>query len=197
MFILLPVPDSTHPMLIDFDLSRQRYFVFAIASSVVASAFYLSFQMASASVEATRIVSTTNGGSLRLFSAAQPTAVLIVTAECAKCRIGTVAYRDLWRIAEAEGFAFRAVVASGPVAARQFAFLLPNADEVALDADSSILHGLRVSVVPSVVLVSVAHTRTRVLPLEVPRADTVLIRRELREFQRSTSPAAKRRVHGS
>lgn len=127
------------------------------------------------------------GGEVMLFAADSPTAVLVVTAECAKCRIGVGTYGDVQALALREGFGFRSVIASGPRAAHQFALLLPDAEQVALDADSAVLRGLRVRTVPALVLLDGARKRRRVLRLEVPKADTARIRYEIRAFQKAAS----------
>lgn len=126
------------------------------------------------------IVPGARGGEVPLLSADSPTAVLVVTAECARSRMGAGGYGDVRALALREGFGFRSVVASGPVAAGQFALLLPDVERVGLDADSTVLRALRVRSVPALVLLDDAGRRRRVLALEVPAADTARLVRELR-----------------
>jgi hypothetical protein len=123
------------------------------------------------------------GGLVSLLATDSPTAVLVVTAECARCRIGAVAYGDVHTLALGEGFAFRSVIASGPAAAEQFALLLPQPDQSVLDADSSVLRTLRVKSVPALVLVDRTARRRRVLSIDVPAADTGRLRREIITFR--------------
>lgn len=119
---------------------------------------------------------------MQLIAVDTPTALLVLTAECSRCRIGVGGYHEVRDVAAREGFAFRSLVASTPVAARQFALLLPGPGTVAVDADLVVLRALRGKPVPALVLVGGTGRRSRVLALEVPTADTVRLRRELREF---------------
>lgn len=134
------------------------------------------------SADLPRSLPAARGGEVALFAADSPTALLVVTAECAKCRIGVAGYRDVQALVQREGFGFRSVVASGPVAARQFALLLPDAERVALDVDAGIMRALRVNSVPSLVLLDTTLKHRRVLSLEVPSADTAELRREILDF---------------
>ncbi len=136
-----------------------------------------------AGVDQRALATAAGGAAVRLLAADSPTAILVVTAECAKCRIGVPAYGDVRALALREGFGFRSVVASGPVAARQFALLLPDAGHVAVDADQTVLRSLGVRTVPALVLVYGARQRRRVLTLEVPSADTARLGREIRAFR--------------
>jgi thiol-disulfide isomerase/thioredoxin len=140
-------------------------------------------QARGAGVEQSPTLPAARGGRVALFAVDSPTAVLVVTAECAKCRIGAAMYADVSKLAAREGFSFRSVVASKPAAARQFSLLLPNPEQVAMDAESSVLRALRVRSVPTLVLVDSSHSRTRVLALQVPRADTTLLLQAIRRFR--------------
>lgn len=121
--------------------------------------------------------------SVSVLAADSSTAVLVVTAECAKCRIGVGGYDDVREMARRVGFAFRSVIASNPVAARQFSVLLPEVDQVAVDPDSSVLRTLRVKSVPALVLVDRSRRRRRVLSVDVPAPDTMRLRQRLIEFR--------------
>jgi hypothetical protein len=134
-------------------------------------------------LEETRTLPAAWGGRVPLFADHRPAAVLVVTAECAKCRIGVAAYADLATLVRREGFSFRSVIASGPVAGRQFAALLPDAPRVALDTDSTVLRLLRVRAVPALVLVDAARRHTVSLPLTVPSVDTIQLGRQIRRFR--------------
>jgi hypothetical protein len=154
-----------------------------IAAAFIAAGTAAAVHGSAAGVEQRALATAAGGAAVPLLAADSPTAILMVTAECAKCRIGVSAYGDVRALALREGFGFRSVVASGPVAARQFALLLPDAGQVALDADQAVLRSLRVQTVPALVLVDGARRRHRVLALEVPLVDTARMVREIRAFR--------------
>jgi hypothetical protein len=154
-----------------------------IAAAFIAAAATAAVHGSAAGVEQRALATAAGGAGVPLLAADSPTAVLMVTAECAKCRIGVPAYGDVRALALREGFGFRSVVSSGPVAARQFALLLPDAGKVAVDADQAVLRSLRVQTVPALVLVDSARQRRRVLALEIPFADTARLGREIRAFR--------------
>lgn len=118
-----------------------------------------------------------------MFGLDSATAVLVLTAECAKCRIGVASYPDVHEVAQAEGFAFRSLIASEPIPARQFALLLPDARHVLLDSDAGVLSSLGVTSVPALVLIDRSRRRTHLVELAVPIPDTAQLRRQIRAFR--------------
>lgn len=93
------------------------------------------------------------GGALALLPRDSVVAVLAATSECAACRLGLPSYRDIAvRLREA-GVAFRVIVASDSVAARQFSHLLPDPGAVVWDPREELFRRIGVRGVPSLYLV--------------------------------------------
>ncbi len=137
----------------------------------------------SAEMELPNSMAAARGGEVPLLGIDSATALLVLTAECAKCRIGVASYPDVQNVVVDEGLAFRSLIASGPPAARQFALLLPDVDHVLLDSDSGVLNSLGVATVPALVLVDRTRRRTQVVELSVPNPDTAEIRRHINTFR--------------
>jgi hypothetical protein len=68
--------------------------------------------------------SATGEGDMRLLARDSSVAILITSAECDRGRVGIPAFRELERRLKRTGMAFRVVVKSRPLAARQYAGLL-------------------------------------------------------------------------
>jgi thiol-disulfide isomerase/thioredoxin len=90
-----------------------------------------------------------DGGELRLLARDSAVAVLAASSECAACRVGVPAYREIAAKLKAEGVAFRAIVASDSLAARQFSRLLPEPGAVVWDPREDLLRSMGVRGVPS------------------------------------------------
>jgi len=93
------------------------------------------------------------GGRISLLPRDSAVAVLVTTAECAAGRAATPALRRLAAELERAGVAFRVVVKSRPVAARQYSRLYPRPDFVLRDQAGKALGPLNTTVVPSLFVV--------------------------------------------
>jgi hypothetical protein len=94
-----------------------------------------------------------SGGELALLPRDSVVAVLAATSECAACRVGLPSYRDIALRLRSEGVAFRAIVASDSLAARQFARLLPDPRAAVWDPRKELFKRIGVRGVPSLYLV--------------------------------------------
>jgi hypothetical protein len=94
-----------------------------------------------------------DGQALSLLPADSVVAVLAATSECAACRVGVPAYREIASRLRESGVAFRVVVGSDSLAARQFSRLLGEPGAVVMDPGQKLLNGIGVRVVPSLYLV--------------------------------------------
>lgn len=93
------------------------------------------------------------GGQLALLPRDSVVAVLAATSECAACRLGLPSYHDLAVKLRSEGIAFRAIVASDSLAARQFSHLLPDPGAAVWDPRKELFERIGVLGVPSLYLV--------------------------------------------
>lgn len=93
------------------------------------------------------------GGELALLPRDSVVAVLAATSECAACRVGLPSYRDIAARLRSEGVAFRAIVASDSLAARQFSRLLPDPRATVWDPREELFGRIGVRGVPSLYLV--------------------------------------------
>ena len=89
------------------------------------------------------------GGLIPLLARDSAVAVLAATSECAACRVGVPAYREIAERLRAQGVAFRAIVASDSMAARQFSLLLPEPGSVIWDPEHELLRSMGITGVPS------------------------------------------------
>jgi hypothetical protein len=94
-----------------------------------------------------------DGGELLLLPRDSVVAVLAATSECDACRVGLPSYRDIAARLRSEGVAFRVIVGSDSLAARQFSRLLPDPGAVVRDGDQTLFRKIGVRMVPSLYLV--------------------------------------------
>lgn len=99
------------------------------------------------------VASNLDGRGIPLLPGDSPVVVLAATSECAACRLGVPRYQEIARRLSAEGVAFRAIVGSDSVAARQFSRLLPEPGSVVWDPEQKLFRSLGMHVVPSLYLV--------------------------------------------
>lgn len=102
--------------------SRHRWGNTAVLTAVLALGLYLS--SSSQGLRGIEAVSTTAGDSIAFFARDSSVVILFTTAECPISRVNAHWYRQLGARLRAEGVAFRAVVRSNAIPARQFARLL-------------------------------------------------------------------------
>jgi hypothetical protein len=95
-----------------------------------------------------------DGSLFRLIASDSPTVVLAATSECAACRQGVPTYREISDRLRSEGVAFRVLVGSDSLAARQFTFLLSDRSQVGWDPGQKMFRQLGVRSVPSMYLMS-------------------------------------------
>lgn len=94
-----------------------------------------------------------NGGRLALLPRDSAVVVLAATSECAACRVGVPAYREIAARLKEEGVAFRVVVGSDSLPARQFSRLLPDPGAVVWDPRQKLLRSLGIRSVPTLYVV--------------------------------------------
>lgn len=99
-------------------------------------------------------VQRVGGGTVRLIAADSPTVIVAATSECAACRQGIPTYRALSGQLGAHGVAFRVLVGSDSLAARQFTRLLSDPSQVGWDPGQKLFRRLGVRSVPTVYLVA-------------------------------------------
>jgi thiol-disulfide isomerase/thioredoxin len=105
-------------------------------------------------LDARKTARSVNGGELPLLARDSMVVVLAATSECAACRTGVPEYRELQTRLKAEGVAFRVIVGSDSLAARQFSRLLPDPGAVTWDPGQKLFRGMGVLHVPSLYLVA-------------------------------------------
>jgi hypothetical protein len=103
--------------------------------------------------EAGTTVHSTDGGSLPLLPHDSVVVLLAATSECAVCRTGIPAYREMSDRLTREGVAFRVIVGSELPVARQYSRLLPDPGTVVADPGQKLFRSMGVRVVPSLYLV--------------------------------------------
>lgn len=96
---------------------------------------------------------TMEGGEIPLLPHDSVVAVLAATSECAACRVGVPAYREIAARLKAEGVALRVVVGSDSLAARQYSLLLTDPGVVVWDPRKKLFRSMGVRNVPSLYLV--------------------------------------------
>lgn len=99
------------------------------------------------------MVRTMAGGEVSLLPGDSAVALLAATAECAACRVGVPAYRDMAVRLKSQGVAFRVVVGSDSFAARQFSRLLPDPGVVTWDPQGKLLRRIGIRAVPTLYVV--------------------------------------------
>ncbi len=100
-----------------------------------------------------RAVRTMAGGQVPLLPRDSVVAVLAATSECAACRTGIPAYREMAVRLKAQGVAFRVIVGSDSAAARQFSRLLPDPGTVTWDPKGKLLRSMGIHAVPTMYVV--------------------------------------------
>ncbi|HTE18015.1 MAG TPA: hypothetical protein VK689_06505 [Armatimonadota bacterium] len=124
--------------------SRNRWGNTAVLTAALATGLYLfSSSQALGRIEG---VSTTAGDSIALFARDSAVVILFTTAECPISRANAHWYRELGTRLRGEGVAFRTVVRSSAVSARQFARLL--GDPAAAHDDGTLFRAADVRSVP-------------------------------------------------
>ena len=106
-------------------------------------------------------------------------AILITSAECDRGRVGIPVFRDLERALKRKGTAFRVVVKSRPLAARQYARLLGMPGSVIGDPSGMSLGRLNTDIVPSLVVLDrrgIVSLSLEPLPLREGAIDEVVSR---------------------
>ncbi|HEX5727197.1 MAG TPA: hypothetical protein VFX98_17100 [Longimicrobiaceae bacterium] len=94
-----------------------------------------------------------SGAALALLPRDSVVAVLGATSECAACRVGIPAYREIAARLKEEGIALRVIVGSDSLAARQFSRLLPEPGAVVWDPRQKLFQRIGIRSVPSLLLV--------------------------------------------
>ena len=80
-------------------------------------------------------------------------ALLAATSECAACRIGVPTYRKLAVQLKSQGMAFRVIVGSDSIPARQYSRLLPDPGVVTWDPRGKLLRRIGIRAVPTLYVV--------------------------------------------
>ena len=93
------------------------------------------------------------GGDLPLLPRDSVVAVLAATSECGACRLGLPQYRAIAERLKRDGVAFRVIVGSDSLAARQFSRFLPEPGAAVWDPRQKLLRELGVRSVPTLYLV--------------------------------------------
>jgi thiol-disulfide isomerase/thioredoxin len=99
------------------------------------------------------VVRTMAGAEVPLLPSDSVVAVLAATSECAACRTGVPAYREIAARLKEQGVAFRVIVGSDSGAARQFGSLLPDPGTVVLDPRGKLLRSIGIQAVPTMYVV--------------------------------------------
>ncbi|HEX6036821.1 hypothetical protein [Longimicrobium sp.] len=94
-----------------------------------------------------------DGREVALLPRDSAVAVLAATSECAACRVGVPAYREIAARLKAQGIAFRVIVGSDSAAARQFSLLLPDPGTVTWDPRGKLLRTIGIHAVPTLYVV--------------------------------------------
>lgn len=96
---------------------------------------------------------STGGARLPILAGDSVVAILAATSECAACRTGVPAYRELVPRLKAQGIAVRVIVGSDSLPAHQFARLLPEPGTVVWDPGQKLFRTIGIRSIPSLFLV--------------------------------------------